>query len=147
MFTQEIKVMTVRECSSSYPCHTPSDIHNFYNSEISKSSWFQPDKEMFVAILLNAKNNITGYNLVSLGLTNASLVHPREVFRPAIIGSASGIIVIHNHPSGIPTPSPEDIKITKQLIEVGRIIDIPLLDHIIIGSTIMSMRESGICSF
>ena len=144
---QEIKIMTVRESTATYPCHAPTDIRNFWDSEISKSSWFQDDKEMFIAIFLNAKNGISGYNLISLGLVNASLVHPREVFRPAIISSASAIIVVHNHPSKDSTPSSEDIRITKQLIEASRIIDIPILDHIIIGTTTLSFRESGVCNF
>jgi DNA repair protein RadC len=147
MNTQEIKIMTVRECTEAYSCHSPNDIRKLWDTEITKSSWFQTDKEMFIVILLNARNNILGYNLVTLGLADSSLVHPREVFRPAIINSASGIIVVHNHPSGNTTPSSEDIRITKQLIEASKIIDIKILDHVIIGTTTTSLRESGICTF
>ena len=91
---------------------------------------------------------------VSEGLLDASLVHPREVFKKAILSTSAAVILAHNHPSGDTTPSAEDIKITRQLVEAGKIIDIKVLDHIIIGNPeahqqggFLSMREAGLVEF
>lgn len=111
-------------------------------------------QESFQVLLLNAKNNLMNRHMITLGIVDASLVHPREVLRPAIVDGASGVVMVHNHPSGDPAPSSDDIRITKQLIEAGRIVDIKILDHIIIGRkedndkmAFLSMREEGICKF
>lgn len=91
------------------------------------------DREHFVVILLNRKNGIIGINTVSVGDLSSSIVHPREVFKPAIVAGAASIIVAHNHPSGDPAPSRDDINVTKRLKEAGDILGINVLDHIIIG--------------
>lgn len=91
------------------------------------------DREEFVVIGLNAKNEIIFLNSVSVGSLSASIVHPREVFKAAILGNASCLILCHNHPSGDPAPSPEDIDITKRLVAAGDILGIKIMDHIIIG--------------
>lgn len=91
-------------------------------------------QEHFLCMALNTKHRILAIYTVSIGLLGASLVHPREVFRPLIRLSASACIVAHNHPSGDSTPSPEDIVVTKRLSEAGRLIEIELLDHIVVGS-------------
>lgn len=116
-------------------------------------------QESFQILCLNAKNKLINRHMISLGLVDASLVHPREVLRPAIVEGASALILVHNHPSGDPTPSAEDVRITKQLVEAGKIVDIKMLDHIIIGRcsngtdatdsnrTFISIREEGICAF
>ncbi len=91
------------------------------------------DREHFVVILLNRKNGIIGINTVSVGDLSSSIVHPREVFKPAIVAGAASIIVAHNHPSGDPAPSSDDINVTKRLKEAGDILGIGVLDHIIIG--------------
>lgn len=90
-------------------------------------------QEHFKSVYLDTKNNIMGDRDVTIGTVNSTIVHPREVFRDAIKCSAASIIVLHNHPSGDPTPSKEDIEITQRLFEAGRLIGIELLDHIIIG--------------
>lgn len=90
-------------------------------------------EEIFVVICLDTKNKVNGIFEVSRGTVNGSLVHPREVFKRAILCNASSIIVAHNHPSGETTPSPEDINITKRLFEAGTLLGIPVIDHIIIG--------------
>lgn len=101
-------------------------------------------KEHFVCLFLNTKNHIIGKETLSIGTLNASLVHPREVFRAAIRVSSASIICIHNHPSGDPTPSTEDIQITKRLAEAGSLIGIEILDHLIIGDGIfVSLKEQG----
>jgi len=99
------------------------------------------DREHFIVLCVDAKLRLTGVNTCSIGTLTASIVHPREVFKVACVGNASGIIVLHNHPSGDPLPSDEDRRITGRLEEAGRVLGIPLLDHIIIG------REDGYHSF
>lgn len=101
-------------------------------------------KEHFVCLFLNTKNGIIGKETLSIGTLNASLVHPREVFREAIRYNSASIICVHNHPSGDPTPSPEDISITKRLREAGSLIGIEILDHLIIGDgKFISLKEQG----
>jgi DNA repair protein RadC len=105
-------------------------------------------QECFQVITCNSKNMVINRHLISLGLLDASLVHPREVYRAAILDSAAFIVLVHNHPSGDPTPSAEDIRITRQLIQAGKLMDIKVMDHIIIGQPQhSSMRESGVCDF
>ena len=90
-------------------------------------------QEHFYVLMLNNQNNIIGEHLVSKGILDASILHPREVFRPAIKNSASKIILVHNHPSGDPNPSQEDLAITEKIIKAGEEISIKVLDHVIIG--------------
>ena len=102
-------------------------------------------KEHFVCLFLNSKNHIIAQETLSMGSLNASIVHPREVFRAAIKCSSASIVCAHNHPSGDPTPSPEDIQITKRLIEAGAIVGIDVLDHLVIGDgTYVSLKEKGL---
>jgi DNA repair protein RadC len=90
-------------------------------------------KEHFVALLLDAKQNLMRQATIHVGTLTMSIVGARELFREAIRDGASSVIIAHNHPSGDPTPSPEDIEVTRKLVEVGRLLDIPVLDHVIIG--------------
>ena len=101
-------------------------------------------KEVFRLALLDAKNVLLRDVIVSEGTLSASLVHPREVFKPAILESAASIILLHNHPSGDPTPSREDVRLTRQLIECSRLLDLPIHDHVIIGrERFISMAQRG----
>lgn len=103
------------------------------------------DREHFRALLLNAKNQVIGQEVISIGTLNSSTVHPRELFKNAIKRSAAAIILIHNHPSGDPSPSREDIEVTRRLIEVGHLIGIEVLDHLIIGDNkFNSFRARGL---
>jgi len=113
------------------------------------------DREVFWVLLLNIKNRLIAPPAeVSKGTLNSSLIHPREIFKPAIQHSAANLILSHNHPSGDPSPSAQDIKITKTLIEAGKTMEISVLDHIIIGrktregtDDFLSLRESGLVEF
>ena len=101
-------------------------------------------REHFAVMLLDTKNHVLGMPTVSVGSLSASIVHPREVFRVAIQQAAASIILLHNHPSGDPSPSQEDIAVTEQLIKVGKIMDLTVLDHIIIGDNkFISLKEQG----
>jgi len=105
------------------------------------------DKEHFLMLSLDGHSNLIKVNEISIGTLNASLVHPREVFKPAIRDLAAHIIIAHNHPSGNPEPSPEDVAITGRLAEVARIFDIDLVDHIIVTrDKFLSMKEKGLLS-
>ena len=102
-------------------------------------------EENFIILCLNARNKITGIHTISIGSLNASIVHPREVFKAALLNNANGIICLHNHPSGDPKPSKNDAEITHRLINAGNILGINVLDHIIIGDNkYMSFKEQGI---
>ncbi len=99
-------------------------------------------KEKFIVVCLNSANKIIKYEEISIGSLNSSLVHPREVFKVAIDNLAAGIVLVHNHPSGNPLPSDEDIKVTKKLTEAGKIFDIKIMDHIIVaGNNFTSFVE------
>ena len=91
------------------------------------------DREEFLVVLLDGKNHILGFNQVSVGSLTAALVHPREVFKPAILANAAALILVHNHPSGDPEPSAEDRAITARLKQVGELVGIRILDHVVIG--------------
>lgn len=120
--------------------HTPEDAAKLLMTEMR---WLQ--KEHFRILLLNTKHHVLSIPTISIGSLSASIVHPREVFREAIRSSAAAIILAHNHPSGDPSPSDEDIKITKRLTEIGKLMDITVLDHIIIGDgRYLSMKDKGI---
>ena len=106
--------------------------------------------ECFVVLLLNTRRKIQGHCLISTGTLDTILVHPREVFRPAVIGAAAAIVVMHNHPSGDPSPSEADIKVTRDLIRAGQLLKIEVLDHVVMGQPdganqkgYVSLRELG----
>ena len=102
-------------------------------------------KEHMCVLLLNVKNHIIAWETVSIGSITASVVHPREVFKPAIIKGAVSIILVHNHPSGDTSPSKEDIEVTARMVQVGKVMDIPVLDHIIVGGDkFVSLKEKGV---
>ena len=111
-----------------------------------------PDQESFWVVMLNRKNRATARQMITLGTQTAALAHPREVFRAAILGAATAIICVHNHPSGDPSPSAADMVMTRQLREAAAAVDIPILDHVIIGERqhdplgrgYYSFREAGL---
>ena len=99
-------------------------------------------RENFIVLLLNASHEVLCVETVSVGSLNASIVHPREVFRSAVIQSAASVVLVHNHPSGDPEPSEEDLSITKRLVEAGDLLGIGVLDHVIVaGRGIVSFRS------
>ncbi|HET7224328.1 MAG TPA: DNA repair protein RadC, partial [Candidatus Eisenbacteria bacterium] len=98
-------------------------------------------KEHFVVLLLNARHELQSRETVSIGSLNASIVHPREVFQPAIVHSAASVVLVHNHPSGDPEPSEEDLEITRRLTGVGELVGIGVLDHVIVAHRgVVSLR-------
>ncbi len=104
------------------------------------------EQEHLRVVLLNTKNQVLGISQVYIGNVNTSVVRAAEVFRPAVRQNCPSIIVVHNHPSGDPTPSPDDAAVTRQLVEAGKLLDIEMLDHIVIGSgnRFVSLKERGL---
>ena len=101
-------------------------------------------KEHFLAMFLDIRNRILALSTISVGSLTASIAHPREVFREAIRYSAAGVILVHNHPSGDPAPSREDIQLTKQMMKAGEIMGIPVLDHVVVaGDNFLSLKEAN----
>lgn len=118
---------------------SPEDVSRFVMEDMRFLT-----QEHFVALYLNTKNHVIHKRTIFIGSLNASIVHPREVFKEAFRYSAASIICLHNHPSGDPSPSREDIEVTKRLVESGKVIGIELLDHIIIGDKkFISLKEKG----
>jgi DNA repair protein RadC len=117
----------------------PEDVADLLLAEMSTL-----DREHFRAILLDTKNRILGLRTISIGSLNSSVVHAREVFKAAVSESAQAIVLVHNHPSGSPEPSPEDLAVTGRLAEAGRILGIEVVDHVILGSQgFVSLKELG----
>ena len=106
--------------------------------------WCGARREHFVGFYLNARNQLLARILVSVGSLSASIVHPREVFEPAIVRGAAGVIVAHNHPSGDPEPSPEDVSVTRRLADAGSLLGIELLDHVVVAERgYVSLKQRG----
>lgn len=145
---KELAVFAVRELSKRWlkQKDKPSTIHGPEDAAAYAQGYLALEKkEHFCIILLNTKNNIIGWHVISIGSLTASVVHPREVFTPAVLHHAAAIIMVHNHPSGDPSPSREDIAVTQRLVKAGKIMDIPILDHIIIGSNaFVSMKQKNL---
>lgn len=125
-----MKKTEVRESIFDYDLRTSEDAYKFA-TDIMRLH--EIPQEVFSVVMLNAKGEVIGYGEISRGDLTGSIVHPREVFKPAIIQNAAAIIAFHNHPSGNATPSSEDLQVTKRLSEAGRLLGIQLFDHIIVG--------------
>jgi len=118
----------------------PADVQRVYAARLRDLA-----VEEFHVLALGSQSQILGDRLITRGILNSSLVHPREVFRAAIAEAAAGIIVVHNHPSGDPTPSADDRAVTRQLVDAGRLLDVPVYDHVIVGGErYVSFAEAGL---
>ena len=132
-----VKRLMRREARSIEVIHGPEDAAHF-----AMPYFKQEQKEHFAILMLNTKNHVLGLQDISVGSLTASVVHPREVFETAIRHHSAAIILLHNHPSGDPTPSDEDISVTKKLVKAGDVMDVQVLDHIILGDgQFTSMKE------
>jgi len=126
---------------------TPEDVENLC-SDLRDLA-----QEVFLVLVLDTRNRLLNRALVSVGILDSALVHCREVFRSSIVLGGAAVILVHGHPSGDPTPSAEDVKLTRQMVQAGEILGIRVLDHIIIGRKsennkgYLSMRESGVVEF
>jgi DNA repair protein RadC len=121
------------------PVRSPADVFEKYRYLLADSP-----VEVFLAVLLDVKHRVLGCDRVSVGILNGSLIHPREVFASAVAERAAAVVLVHNHPSGDPSPSREDREVTQRLRSAGRIVGIPVLDHVIIGNcSFYSFREEA----
>lgn len=137
-----VSVKMVKECSMLYKnrvIRSPEDGYRLLQQFLG-----EVDREHFIVVCLDTKNQPTAINVCHIGSLNASIVHPREVMKPAILSNAASILVGHNHPSGNSEPSQEDIHVTRKLVEAGKIIGIEVLDHIVMGEDeFVSLKEKG----
>jgi len=112
----------------------PQAIVDYLRPKLAASLIYRPDTENFIVVHLNARRRPIGFEIITHGLLDQLLVHPREVFKSAIVANAAAIVLAHNHPSGDPTPSDADIKVTRDLIKAGQLLRIEVLDHVILGT-------------
>ena len=151
MKAQSLKVVLHRigEPAPTQRLDSPELVREFWRSVIASDPGHEPEKEHFVVLFLNTKLRCTGYHVVSVGSLNEAIAHPREVFRAAIVAGAFGVILSHNHPSGDPSPSNADRTTTARMEEAGKLLDIRVLDHVIIGGgqdclPYFSFKENGL---
>ncbi|MDJ0850163.1 MAG: DNA repair protein RadC [Myxococcota bacterium] len=131
--------LAARRLEPGQPIRGPEDVFRHFHPRLRHAT-----QERFFVVLLDGRHRVVGHELVSQGTLTASLVHPREVFRPALRGSAAAVVLVHNHPSGDPTPSREDREITDRLVRAGEILGIPVLDHVVVAEHgFRSLREAG----
>ncbi|MBX0315071.1 DNA repair protein RadC [Planomicrobium glaciei] len=131
--------LSSKQTDRKFTIRSPKDAASYLMADMTSLK-----QEHFVVLFLNIKNQVMHKQTIFVGSLNASIVHPREIFREAVRRSSASIVCAHNHPSGNPAPSPEDIAVTKRLMEAGSIIGIELLDHIIIGDhQFTSLNEKG----
>ena len=137
-----VSIKMVKESSFQYLARqilSPNDAYEMIKEQLAGL-----DREQFIIACLNTKNEPTNISVVSVGSLNKAIVHPREVFKTAILSNAASIMAFHNHPSGETTPSQQDIQLTNRLYQAGELLGIKLLDHLIIGDgTFTSLKEKG----
>ena len=137
-----VSIKMVKESSFLYQTRqilSPNDAYEMIKEQLEGL-----DREQFIIACLNTKNEPTNITVVSVGTLNKAIIHPREVFKTAILSNAASIMAFHNHPSGETTPSQQDIQLTNRLYEAGELLSIKLLDHLIIGDgSFTSLKEKG----
>ena len=150
----EFKVKRLQDAPDQFSSHVldnPQGIVDFLQPRLANSLIYRPDVENFIVVHLSTRRKPIGFEVVSTGTLDTLLVHPREVFKSAILINAAAIVLAHNHPSNDPTPSEADIKVTRDLIRAGQLLKIEVLDHVILGrraaengKDYVSLRELGI---
>lgn len=146
-----VKVCRVGEALTAPKTDAPELCVQYWHQNIATRDWFDDRKEQLIVLLLNTRYNVEGYSLVSMGSVNESIAHPREVFRAAVASASYAIVVMHNHPSGDPSPSQADHSLTRRLHEGAELLQIKLLDHVIVGrrgdlsnTGYFSFKEAGV---
>ncbi len=147
---REYKVVSLRECPTPDTlrlCETPTHAAEYWRLHIQTALHFNAECECLATLMLNSRRRIKGHHFVSIGTLDTIIVHPREVFRAAVIAGAAAIVLMHNHPSGDATPSEADIRVTRDLVRAGQLLKIEVLDHVIVGQgRDVSLRELGYLS-
>jgi len=144
---KEYKVVALRDCpvpESMLICETPDNAADYWRLHVATNPYFNPECECLVVLMLNTRRRVKGHQIVTIGTMDTMLVHAREVFRCALVASAAALVLMHNHPSGDPSPSQADINITRDLIRAGQLLKIEVLDHVIMGNpNRSSLKELG----
>jgi DNA repair protein RadC len=143
----QFRVVPVSDHIPSYrtAADTPEIVAELWHSLVTTSSWFDPEKEHVVVFVLTTRLMVKGWNLVSVGSVNETTCHPREIFRPVVVAAGYGFVVVHNHPSGDPSPSQADTSLTRRLVECSELLQLKFLDHVVVGTPgkYFSFREAG----
>jgi DNA repair protein RadC len=143
----EYRVTALRECptpESLQLCDTPEKAADYWKLHIAPNPYFNPEVESLAVLFLNTRRRIKGHSMLATGTQDSILVSPKDVFRLGIITAASGIVLMHNHPSGESQASEADIRVTRDLIRAGQLLKMELIDHVIVGTgNFTSLRESG----
>ncbi|HRI11510.1 MAG TPA: JAB domain-containing protein [Verrucomicrobiota bacterium] len=143
----EFKEVALRDCplpKRLLECDTPQKAVDYWRLHVATAPTFNPEIETLVVLHLNVRGKVRGHHVVATGTLDSVVAHSREVFRTAIVAASAKIILMHNHPSGDPSPSPADLRVTRQLILAGRLLQIEVLDHVIVGSPQhISLKELG----
>lgn len=148
---KEFKVVSLRDCAPlESSTDTPAKIYDYWLANIATDPAFRPEQEQLYVFLLNSRLRLKGHTLIGLGTLTGVVMSPMEVFRAAVVSAAFAIVVAHNHPSGDPTPSEADIRVTREMISAGQVLKINVVDHVVIGTAAenrplpyASLREMG----
>jgi DNA repair protein RadC len=144
---KEYRVVCLKECptpESLQLCDTPQKAFEYWNLHLKTHPYVDSEVETMVVVVLNTRRRVKGHHLVSTGTMDTLLISPLAVFRVAVTAGASALILMHSHPSGDPSPSEADIKVTRDLIRAGQLLKIEVLDHVIVGAgRYCSLREAG----
>ena len=141
--TYEVRVQLLNETPAPGKVETPEQAFDYWRNTIRKMPWYFSDREILVCLMLNTRLRVTGHSLVSVGSLNESIAQPREIFRAACVMNAYAIVAMHSHPSGDPSPSEADRRLTRRIAEAGTLLQIALLDHVIVGETFFSFKQAG----
>ena len=144
---KEWKIIALRDCpmpSHMSMCDNKEAAALYWKLHVATHPHFNPECECLAVLMLNARHRIKGHTLISTGTLDSIMVHPRDVFRTAIIAASAALVLMHNHPSGDPNPSEADIRATRDMIRAGQLLKIEVLDHVIVGNgSTASLRELG----
>jgi DNA repair protein RadC len=144
IYIQRIKLCVVRENSNDEKLKV-TDPEAIAKLKLIKDELLNSDREKFICLHLDTKHQLISYEIVSVGSLSMAIVHPRELFKGAILSNASSVILCHNHPSGVPEPSREDIDLTRRLRDAGELLGVQVLDHLIFGhDNYKSFKEIGL---
>ena len=140
----EFRLVPLRDARSTADTYdTPDRIWEYVQANIEGSPQADPTHEQFVVIMMNARRRITGHIFLSTGTQDTLLVHPADVFRAAIVAGAHVIVCVHNHPSGDPSPSEADVKVTRDFIRGGKLLKVEVRDHIVFGNRCVGYNDAG----
>ena len=143
----QFRVLTVGEAPARpLSLDSPEAVASAWRDEIASKPWFDPEKEHMVVFVLNTRYRLKGWHLASLGTINESMCHPREILRPVVVAAGYAFVIAHNHPSGEPSPSESDRRVTQRVKDAASTLMVRLLDHVVIGSPgrYFSFREAGL---